>query len=286
MNSACVECFFKKRIEYVRTLGTDEQATKMTKQMLAEYSQSPEDIDSATLGGIVDAQIQEFYGLTEDRYAQEKAMSNSFVLERMDTIRSRIQSAEDPVYAGLQFAVLGNYLDFSALQDKVSFADLEKMLDTAREMDLDKACYARFCQDLARGKKFLYVTDNAGEIGFDRLLAETIRAAYPQLEITFLVRGGAVSNDATREDAQAVGVSFPVIDSGVPIGGTSIDRLCPEAKAAMDAADVILAKGMGNTESMYGCGYNVYYAFLVKCIRFIQFFDKPLMTPMFIRDAK
>jgi uncharacterized protein with ATP-grasp and redox domains len=47
---------------------------------------------------------------------------------------------------------------------------------------------------------------------------------------------------------------------------------------------VILAKGMGNTESLYGCGYNVYYAFLVKCDRFIQFFEKPKLTPMFIRD--
>ena len=53
---------------------------------------------------------------------------------------------------------------------------------------------------------------------------------------------------------------------------------------ALDEADVIIAKGMGNTESMYGCGYNVYYAFLVKCIRFIQFFDKPKMTPMLVRE--
>jgi len=49
---------------------------------------------------------------------------------------------------------------------------------------------------------------------------------------------------------------------------------------------VILSKGMGNTESMYGCGYNVYYAFLIKCDRFIQYFEKPKMTPMFIRDKE
>ena len=49
---------------------------------------------------------------------------------------------------------------------------------------------------------------------------------------------------------------------------------------------MILAKGMGNTESMFGCGFNVYYAFLVKCVRFEDFFDAPSMKPMFVRDHK
>ena len=47
---------------------------------------------------------------------------------------------------------------------------------------------------------------------------------------------------------------------------------------------MILAKGMGNTETMLGCGYNVYYAFLVKCPRFVQLFRRPLFTPMLVRD--
>ena len=83
-----------------------------------------------------------------------------------------------------------------------------------------------------------------------------------------------------------MGIDFPVIDNGTAIGGTVIDLISQEAKQAIEDADVILAKGMGNTESMFGCGYNVYYAFLVKCDRFIQYFGKPKMTPMFIRDTK
>jgi len=39
-------------------------------------------------------------------------------------------------------------------------------------------------------------------------------------------------------------------------------------------------------ESMYGCGYNVYYAFLVKCDRLIQVFEKEKMTPMFFREQQ
>ena len=286
MNSICLECFLTKRLAQARQLGTDEQATEVAKMLSRMYGQSPADMDSALLGGLAEAEMCRYFGLEADRMREEKEMSNRFVLDRLDSIRSRIRSAEDPIYGALQFSVLGNYLDFSALYGQVSFRQLEEMLDGAFDIELDRNCYREFLSDLQRGKRFLYITDNAGEICFDRLLAEELAAAYPQLEITFLVRGKPISNDATREDAQVAGISFPIIDSGYAIGGTAFSMLAPEAKAAIEASDVILAKGMGNTESMFGCGYNVYYAFLVKCDRFMQFFDAPKMKPMFVRDRK
>jgi len=81
-----------------------------------------------------------------------------------------------------------------------------------------------------------------------------------------------------------VGIPFPVIGNGNRIPGTQIDLLSKEAKAALDGADVILAKGMANCETMLGCGYNVYYAFLVKCQRFVSRFGKPMFTPMLVRE--
>jgi uncharacterized protein with ATP-grasp and redox domains len=106
------------------------------------------------------------------------------------------------------------------------------------------------------------------------------------LAITFCVRGGPALNDATREDAAAVGITFPVIDNGSTIAGTQLNMLGQEAKEAFESADVILAKGMGNNETLYPCGYNVYYAFLVKCKLFEDRFGKPLMTPMLVSDRQ
>lgn len=284
INSLCIECHFRKRMAQARELGTEEQAMALARNIMAELIQAPADMDSAWLGAISDRLMQEQYALDPDRMKEEKVQSNRFVLERLDSIRSRIQAAQDPVYAALQFAVLGNYLDFSALQGEVSFKALEEMLHSASQLTLDKACYRQFRQDLTGGKKLLYLTDNAGEIVFDRVLAEILQQAHPDLQITFCVRGKPVSNDATREDAAAVGIPFPVIDNGCAIGGTVLRFASTELKQAMNEADVILAKGMGNTESLFGCGYNVYYAFLIKCERFIQFFDQPKMTPLFLKD--
>lgn len=285
MNSTCIACRVHRIIDQIGPLGTQAQLTEFLKQWMAMASGYSQDVDSARCGYYTDLLTKKFYGIDPaDRMKKDREDSNRFVVERIDQIRSRVEAAEDPVYAGLQHAILGNYLDFAALADKVSFGELDQMLEKAKDMDIDKTVVAEFAADLQKGKKLLIITDNAGEIGFDRVLAEVLQKIYPHLQITFCVRGIPVANDATREDAAAVGITFPVVDSGNGVGGTAMELMSAEAKQAMDEADVILAKGMGNTESMWHSGYNVYYAFLVKCQRFVELFDAPMMQAMFLKD--
>lgn len=70
------------------------------------------------------------------------------------------------------------------------------------------------------------------------------------------------------------------------MAGTDFLYLSRQAQDAIESANVILAKGMGNVETMLGCGYNVYYAFLVKCVRFASYFNAPMMKPLFIREKQ
>lgn len=286
MNYICHQCHLRRTVELAAPYADEQALTNLSKELMQLYLTTPEELSSPNLGPAAAQLLEKYAGLKPDRLRPEMDASNRFALSRIDEIRARIEKAPDPVYAALQFAVLGNYLDFAALQGQVSFDKLDEMLDKAQQMPLDKDCYARFRQDLEQAKRLLYLTDNAGEIVFDRVFAEVLHAAFPQLEITFCVRGAPVHNDATRQDATAAGISFPVIDSGSCIGGTELSALGSEAKEAMDQADVIIAKGMGNTETLAGCGYNIYYAFLVKCPRFVTWFGKPMMTPMFVGERK
>ena len=286
IDTQCLQCLLRRNIEVARSAGTEAQSMRFARELMKMVLDAPEGVSSPWFNPQIADLLHEMYGLPIDRFRQEKLDSNRFVLERLPRIREKVAAAADPVLAGLQFAILGNYLDFSALQGKVSFDTLEDMLDKALEMELDAQVYADFCRDLEQGKKLLYLTDNAGEIGFDRVFAEAIAAKYPHLAITFCVRGSVTLNDATREDAAAVGLPFPVIDNGNRVPGTQVDQLSDEAARALREADVILAKGMANVETMSGCGYNVYYAFLVKCQRFVALFDKPLFTPMLVRERR
>ena len=285
IDTQCLLCHLRRNLEVVKPLGTEQQAMAFAKDLMRLYLEAPEGVASPWFNPQTADLMLKHYGLPIDRMKEEKELSNRFVLERLDLIREKVQSAADPVFAGLQFSILGNYLDFAALQGQVSFEKLDQMLDTAFELELDREIYADFCKELENGKKLLYLTDNAGEIGFDRIFAEEIAKKYPHLEITFCVRGDVILNDATRADAAEVGIPFPVIDNGNRVPGTQIDLLGQEALDALNAADVILAKGMANCETMFGCGYNVYYAFLVKCQRFVERFQKPMLTPMLVKES-
>ena len=285
-NAQCLQCHMGKALKTAEALGDEAKTMAFARAMMKLYLSAPEDVGSPWFGPATADLLHEFYGLDIDRFRQEKLDSNRFVMERFDQIRSRVESAADPVFAGLQFSILGNYLDFGALQGQVSFETLEDMLSGALDMELDREIYASLCRDLEEGKTLLYLTDNAGEIGFDRIFAEEIAKKYPHLSITFCVRGDIANNDATREDAAAVGIPFPVIDNGNRVAGTQLDQLSREAETAIKTADVIIAKGMANTETMFGCGYNVYYAFLIKCHRFVTIFGQPMFTPMLVKEEK
>ena len=286
MNWRCFLCHFGKHVDTASHLGDEETVTAFSKDLMRLYLSAPEDASLTWFGTGTNALYQKYFDLPADRFLAEKDFSNRFVMERLDAIRQRVQSAADPVYAGLQYAILGNYIDFSALYGEVSFEKFDEMLDAAGELAVDRANYARLCADLQVGKRLLYITDNAGEIGFDRVFAEALHAAYPQLDITFCVRGGPAANDALRADAEAVGVPFRVIDNGNSLVGTELTCLGEEAKTALETADVILSKGQANVESLYGSGYNIYYAFLIKCERFMAEFGQPKLTPMLLREQK
>ncbi len=286
MDARCFACHLSRNVNAALKLGDEATATAFAKELMGLYLAAPEGASSPWLGPGTAALFRKYYGLPEDRFAREKKFSNLFVLERMDALRQRVEIQENRLLAALKLAISGNYIDFAALQGQVDFDFLDKLLADAMEISLDQKVFDSFCQELESAKSLLYLTDNAGEIGFDRIFAEELHRAYPEVAITFCVRGGPAANDATREDAEAVGIDFPIIDNGNLIAGTELSLLGEQAKSAFESADIILSKGQGNAETLLGCGYNIYYAFLVKCPLFIERFGKPQFTPMFVKERK
>ena len=122
-------------------------------------------------------------------------------------------------------------------------------------MDFDNA--------VANAQRILYLTDNAGEIVFDRLLIEQLEPA----QVTVAVRGRPIINDATLADARAVGLHelVEIIDNGSDAPGTLLDDCSQEFKRRFRAADLIIAKGQGNYETLSQERRNIYFLFKAKC---------------------
>ena len=280
MDNECLLCLMTRHLTAADKLGDRETAQAFAKALLRLYADAPAGVSTPQLSQEVNQLYVDFYHLDPDRYRAEKEESNRFAYSRLEQLRQQAQRSEDPVLSALKLAILGNYIDFGALAGEVSFPKLDEMIAGAEDMELDMDCYRSLLSDLEKGKSLLYLTDNAGEIVFDRVFAEALQKRFPHLSITFCVRGGPAANDATREDAIAAGIPFRVIDNGTCIPGTVPEKIGPEARAALDSADVIIAKGQGNCESLYGYDRNIYYAFLVKCGRFIRQFGREKFTPM------
>lgn len=284
LNTHCVDCLMGRNLRFAREMGDGDIAYAFAKEVMKLYLNAEPDANSSRLGARINYLARQFYELPQDRYTEEKEISNRFVLDRLESIRAKIRESEDPVLTALQYAILGNYIDFSALGKSVSFDQLEQMLQHPEKFTFAPDAYSTFCADMDRAKTFLYVTDNAGELGFDWLLAEQLVQRWPNIKITFCVRGLPVYNDATLEDYEFFGIPFPVISNGSDIAGTDPKYVNQETLDALANTDVILTKGMGNTETLYGEGYPIYYAFLVKCKRIEEVFGQPHMTPMFVKE--
>ena len=288
LDSQCIQCLLKRHTQTAEQHGSEEQVTAFIRDIMRVLSEGPSEMAAPYYTPAIAKLFTEHFGFAEDRFAAEKEESNRFALARFDKLTDMVRSADDPLYAGLQGAILGNFIDFAALQGEVSFEKLDEMLNLLHTIEVDREAFESLRSDLGNGNELLYLTDNAGEIVFDRVFLEVIRDRFPDLAITVCVRGGPAQNDATRADAEAVGMPFRIIDNGTCISGTVLELASPELKEALATADVVISKGQANVETLldtdHGC--NIYFAFLVKCKRFIDRFGKEKLTPMLVHDKK
>ena len=235
--------------------------------------------------------LAEFTELYERHFGAQTAVDplkrhfNELMLKKEPEIRKRIEASEDPVATAIQAAQAGNYIDYIALGE-IDGDQLEQLLFQNREKGLKPEVYDSFKADLSSAKNLVYITDNCGEIVVDKVLIQELKKFYPQVDVTVIVRGAGVANDASMEDAVQVGLSDEarVIGNGTRIAGTSLNRISREAKEIIGRADVIIAKGQGNYETLSGCGLNVYYLFLCKCDYFVKRFEGAYLQHMFIKE--
>lgn len=234
----------------------------------------------------VTALKNQIFGARDD-FAEVKQHFNKVMLSKESVIEQNIQNADRPLELAARYALLGNYIDFGAMYS-VSEEKLDQLLTDAKNVPLDETEFDNLLNDLKTAKKLVYMTDNCGEIVMDKLFIREIKKAFPELEITVLVRGEPVLNDATLQDAVDVGLvdEATVLSNGTNIAGNCIDKISPDAKKAFEAADVLISKGQGNFETLHDCGHNVYYLFLCKCSLFADRFKVDKLSSMLLNDRR
>lgn len=287
LNSYCMLCQIKKQEEKIRQFDDENKKVAYMKEILRRYVDAGPDDCAPSISAENSRFFTEFWGIPAKDFTEIKKDFNSLMLELEDELRAHINAAPDPLEAALVYARVGNYIDFSAMPD-VSKEQLLSLIEEGKQDVLDKKEYACFCADMENASSLVYVTDNCGEIVLDKIAIEILKKRFPDVQITVLVRGFPVTNDATLEDARMCGLTeaVKVVGNGSNVPGTWFPGISQEARNLLEQADVILSKGQGNYETMHGTGLNIYYLFLCKCGWFVkQFHAKPLQG-MFINEQR
>jgi uncharacterized protein with ATP-grasp and redox domains len=255
----CVPCVFAQVLRAARRF-TDDDA-----QLLGVLSRAMElmhdHIDSGTpadLSTIGLHAVTEHFG-EADIYAAERTHTNELMLALEPELRKLIEYSSDPVRTALKIAAAANMIDFGITDD----VDVHASLESAMKLEFAADQSEQLIADLARSKKLLYLVDNSGEIVADKLVLETIdhpNAWAAVKEIPLL-------NDATMADAEAVGLgsAAKVITNGSHRLGTVLESCSARFRRCFDEADVIIAKGQANYESLEHVEANIYFILTAKC---------------------
>ncbi len=193
-----------------------------------------------------------------------KEMSTKEALKYVSFIRDKINKSDDRVFTAIKASIAGNVIDFGA---KVQF-DLKEAIEEVFEKPLGIDDYRNLKTNLERSKSIMLVGDNCGEHVYDKILLEILIKTYPDKRFVYVTRGIPIINDVTMKEAKEIGIDkiCEVLSSGVDTPGLDLNRADREFVKRFENVDLVIAKGMGNYETMYKVlDKNIYFLFKIKC---------------------
>jgi damage-control phosphatase, subfamily I len=279
----CIPCFLRQTIEAARQITTD---ARVHEQLVREVLRMGAELDLSQAPPLVGQRIRRRLGeLTgvKDPYQAAKNRFNRLAMAALPEIALIVKRSPEPLLAAARFAIAANAIDMGVAAE-LTDADVREALLGSADANFH-GDEQKFKEAVADAKQILYLADNAGEIAVDRLLIEQLG---PERRVTLAVRGAPVLNDATIVDADEVGMHelVEVIDNGSDVAGTALHDCSPHFRQRFRDADLIIAKGQGNFETLSDVASNTFFLFKVKCPVLSRQVGLPLGTHALLRQGR
>lgn len=258
----CIPCFIRQALEAVTMVTSD---TKQHETVIRKVLALAADMDMAQTPPVMAQKIHRMVrelAQNNDPYREVKRQFTQLALNLLPEMETAVRESKDPLGAAVRLAIAGNIIDFGVTAN-ITENQVKNELNNALSCDIDPHQLELFKQETQKADTILYLTDNAGEIVFDRLLIKQIDPP----KVTVAVKGAPIINDATLEDAHFAGIDTMVrlIDNGTDIPGTDLANGSHALKKAFDQADLVIAKGQGNYETLSEVNKNIFFVLKAKC---------------------
>ncbi|MFA4876118.1 MAG: ARMT1-like domain-containing protein [Methanoregula sp.] len=262
LTDTCIDCLLSRVVFECQLASAGKDCTERTLQTCRELldSMRGSTLTHPQIASAVHRKACEMAG-NPDPFRELKKIGNRQAREVCRDVRGTLNTFHDLVLA----SVIGNTFDY-AVRDHEVTTDFSRFFAVEFKKGLE---HDDMDSILPLCRRVVYLTDNCGEIVFDRLLVEYLKAHGSH--VTVAVREAPILNDATMEDALALGLDrfadiLTTTGAGAEIG-IDLDKIPPELAEAIDSCTIILSKGMANYESLseYENLPPVAYLMCVKC---------------------
>ncbi len=172
--------------------------------------------------------------------------------------------------AALAASITGNVIDFNVTGHDAELGNLESVFTGIMEAGFAVDDSKLLWNTLTSQKgELVFLADNAGETYFDIPLLRLVKNLG--WDITYIVKGKAMINDATREDIQGSEIEelAAVKDTGAWAHGVPKRWVSEEFLDAVRNSQLVISKGQANIESFpeiqEETGVETYYVTRGKC---------------------
>ncbi len=256
----CFPCFLRQAVQSLDYINIDNSAKMdILRSVVDELKIIDINKPPAYATTFIYRKIRELSN--SDPFRDIKYRYNEIAMKLYPGLKEKIFKSFNPLWTAARFAIAGNIIDFGIFKT----VDIDGAMNRAIDNDIEIDNFERFSIELEKYNDVLYLLDNAGEIVFDMLLIEILKKMGKK--VTAVIKGDAVINDATMDDAIQIGLTdiCRVIDNGSDAVGTIIQWCSERFIDEFNSSNLIISKGQGNFETLQYNNKNIFFLFQAKC---------------------
>jgi len=258
----CLECLVAQALRAAR-VATDDPV--LQREILNHVAAQVPSCDLGKSPGelslVIYETVRAVTGIA-DPYRAIKRAQNEAALALEPELRALVAGAADPLAAALYLSAAGNIIDLGVRHN--GGIDVRATVEEVMREGFAINHTEALRDSLARSRDLVFLLDNAGEIVFDKILIEEL---LKHTRVTAVVKAAPILNDVLREDAEQVGLASlcEVIDNGGAFIGSPLGLVPPAFVDRLRRADMLVAKGQGNYETLDEFPGDVFLILRAKC---------------------